>query len=200
MRPLVVNAALGIMAQTPSGRRGRLAGFSMGSGARGEGSGGAGAAEGPGGGAGAAEGPGGGGGGGGGAGAAEALPRGVPIGLPRQRLTLEVPIETREFQGVVQTLVRQYFYPILANLPKEITAGSLNELFQKLDNLIGNKLQSYILQLSSRAMPQEVVFDVTEFEALTGRRPATYQYLKFKRSYWLANADDNTNPCAIWGY
>jgi hypothetical protein len=25
-------------------------------------------------------------------------------------------------------------------------------------------------------------FDVTEFEALTGRTPATYQYLKFKRS------------------
>ena len=43
-------------------------------------------------------------------------------------------------------------------------------------------------------------FDETEFEALTGRTPATYQYLKFKRSYWLANADDNNNPCTIWGY
>jgi hypothetical protein len=43
-------------------------------------------------------------------------------------------------------------------------------------------------------------FDETEFEALTGRTPATYQYLKFKRSYWLANADDNNNPCALWRY
>lgn len=43
-------------------------------------------------------------------------------------------------------------------------------------------------------------FNETEFEALTGRTPATYQYLKFLRSYWLANADDNQNPCAIWGY
>lgn len=43
-------------------------------------------------------------------------------------------------------------------------------------------------------------YDETEFEALTGRTPATYQYLKFLRSYWLANADDNQNPCAIWRY
>ena len=43
-------------------------------------------------------------------------------------------------------------------------------------------------------------FDETEFEAQTGRTPATYSFLKFKRSYWLANADDNQNPCAIWGY
>jgi hypothetical protein len=53
---------------------------------------------------------------------------------------------------------------------------------------------------TSRTFIKTRKFDVTEFEALTGRTPAVYQYLKFKRSYWLANADDNQNPCAIWGY
>jgi hypothetical protein len=43
-------------------------------------------------------------------------------------------------------------------------------------------------------------FDETEFEALTGTSPSNYSFIKFKRSYWLANADDNQNPCAIWGY
>ena len=54
--------------------------------------------------------------------------------------------------------------------------------------------------ITSRNFIKTRNFDITEFEALTGRTPATYQYLKFKRSYWLANADDNTNPCSIWGY
>jgi hypothetical protein len=53
---------------------------------------------------------------------------------------------------------------------------------------------------TSRTFIKTRNFDVTEFEPLTGRTPATYQYLKFKRNYWLANADDNQNPCAIWGY
>lgn len=43
-------------------------------------------------------------------------------------------------------------------------------------------------------------FDETEFESLNGTSPTNYSFLKFKRSYWLANADDNQNPCAIWGY
>lgn len=44
------------------------------------------------------------------------------------------------------------------------------------------------------------IFNLTEFEPFTGTSPATYQYQKFKRSYWLANDDDEPNPCAIWGY
>lgn len=43
-------------------------------------------------------------------------------------------------------------------------------------------------------------FKLIEFEPFTGTSPGTYQYYKFKRGYWLANADNNTNPCAIWGY
>jgi hypothetical protein len=47
-------------------------------------------------------------------------------------------------------------------------------------------------------------YDETEFEALTGTSPANYSFLKFKRSYWLANADGNSNesinPCSVWGY
>lgn len=43
-------------------------------------------------------------------------------------------------------------------------------------------------------------FDVTEFETLTSRTPATYTYLKFKRSYWLANSDTKADPCALWRY
>jgi hypothetical protein len=44
------------------------------------------------------------------------------------------------------------------------------------------------------------IFNETEFELLTGRTPVTYQFLKFKRSYWLANATEDSNPCAVWGY
>lgn len=42
--------------------------------------------------------------------------------------------------------------------------------------------------------------DLTEFEQFTGITPGIYQYYRFKRGYWLANADNNSNPCAIWGY
>jgi hypothetical protein len=57
---------------------------------------------------------------------------------------------------------------------------------------------------TSRTFIKTRKFDETEFEVLTGRTPASYQYLKFKRSYWLANADGNSNesvnPCGVWGY
>jgi hypothetical protein len=43
-------------------------------------------------------------------------------------------------------------------------------------------------------------FDETEFEGLTGTSPANYSYIKFKRSYWLANADGVTDPCSAWRY
>jgi hypothetical protein len=59
-------------------------------------------------------------------------------------------------------------------------------------------------QTFKRTFTKTRIFDETEFEGLTGRTPATYQYLKFKRSYWLANADGNSNesvnPCGVWGY
>ena len=43
-------------------------------------------------------------------------------------------------------------------------------------------------------------FDETEFESFTGTSPANYGYIKFKRSYWLANSDTNPDPCALWRY
>jgi hypothetical protein len=43
-------------------------------------------------------------------------------------------------------------------------------------------------------------FDETEFESLRGTSPAGYNFLKFKRSYWLANSDTNPDPCALWRY
>jgi hypothetical protein len=171
MPPLVVNAALGMMAQNPS-VTGRSAGLAGGAGARG------------------AEARAGGAGGAGGAGAAEEgaaemprdLPRGVPIGLPREKKTLEVPIEITEFQGVVQTLLRQYFYPVLTNLPREVSGLVLNELFQTLDSIIGDKLESYILQLSSRTMPEEVVFDISEFETFIREHTAVLPSERVRRT------------------
>jgi len=53
---------------------------------------------------------------------------------------------------------------------------------------------------TTRTFTKDRIFDESEFETLTGRTPATYQYLKFKRSYWLANAIEAANPCAIWRY
>ena len=52
----------------------------------------------------------------------------------------------------------------------------------------------------TRTFTKTRIFNLTEFEALTGTSPANYQYMKFKRSYWLANSDTDNNPCAIWGY
>jgi hypothetical protein len=44
------------------------------------------------------------------------------------------------------------------------------------------------------------IFDETEFLALRGTSPVGYNYLKFKNSYWIANADGQANPCGIWRY
>jgi hypothetical protein len=43
-------------------------------------------------------------------------------------------------------------------------------------------------------------FDETEFESLRGTSPTGYNFLKFKRSYWLANSNTNPDPCALWRY
>ena len=95
---------------------------------------------------------------------ASPLPRGVPIGLTRETITLQVPVEISEFENVVQTLLTEYFYPTLKNLPADIDEAVLNELFSKLDTLIGDKFVTYVLQLSSRTMPPEIVFNVSEYE------------------------------------
>ena len=99
---------------------------------------------------------------------------------------------------------------VSANLPSLPPVSTTSFSFLETDRLENGKLYEFRVTIAgtprrgrvttTRTFIKTRKFDVTEFEALTGRTPATYQYLKFKRSYWLANADDNQNPCAIWGY
>ncbi len=99
---------------------------------------------------------------------------------------------------------------VSANLPSLPPVSTTSYSFLETDRLENGKLYEFRVTIAgtprrvrgtiTRTFIKTRKFDVTEFEALTGRTPATYQYLKFKRSYWLANADDNQNPCAIWGY
>jgi hypothetical protein len=99
---------------------------------------------------------------------------------------------------------------VSANLPSLPPASTTSYSYLETDRLENGKLYEFRVTIAgtprrgrgttSRTFIKTRKFDVTEFEALTGRTPATYQYLKFKRSYWIANADDNQNPCAIWGY
>jgi hypothetical protein len=99
---------------------------------------------------------------------------------------------------------------VSANLPSLPPVSTTSFSFLETDRLENGKLYEFRVTITgrprrgrgniTRTFIKTRKFDVTEFEALTGRTPATYQYLKFKRGYWLANADDNQNPCAIWGY
>ena len=99
---------------------------------------------------------------------------------------------------------------VSANLPSLPPVSTTSFSFLETDRLENGKLYEFRVTINgrprrgrgniTRTFIKTRKFDVTEFEALTGRTPATYQYLKFKRGYWLANADDNQNPCAIWGY
>jgi hypothetical protein len=99
---------------------------------------------------------------------------------------------------------------VSANLPSLPPVATTSYSFLETDRLENGKLYEFRVTIAgtprrvrgtiTRTFIKTRNFDVTEFEPLTGRTPATYQYLKFKRSYWLANADDNQNPCAIWGY
>ena len=99
---------------------------------------------------------------------------------------------------------------VSANLPSLPPVATTSYSFLETDRLENGKLYEFRVTIAgtprrvrgtiTRTFIKTRNFDVTEFEPLIGRTPATYQYLKFKRSYWLANADDNQNPCAIWGY
>jgi hypothetical protein len=99
---------------------------------------------------------------------------------------------------------------VSANLPSLPPVSTTSYSFLETDRLENGKNYEFRVTIAgtprrgrgtiTRTFIKTRNFDITEFEALTGRTPATYQYLKFKRSYWLANADNNTNPCAIWGY
>ena len=99
---------------------------------------------------------------------------------------------------------------VSANLPSLPPVSTTSYSFLETDRLENGKNYEFRVTIAgtprrgrgtiTRTFIKTRNFDITEFEALTGRTPATYQYLKFKRSYWLANSDDNLNPCAIWGY
>ena len=99
---------------------------------------------------------------------------------------------------------------VSANLPSLPPVATTSYSFLETDRLENGKLYEFRVTIAgtprrvrgtiTRTFIKTRKFDVTEFEPLIGRTPATYQYLKFKRSYWLANADDNQDPCAIWGY
>ncbi len=89
-------------------------------------------------------------------------------------------------------------------------SATVNYSYLETDRLENGKTYDFRVTISGRSrttnrtITQQFVktriFNLTEFEPLTGNSPVVYQYQKFKRSYWLASSNTNNNPCAIWGY